>query len=184
MTKRVDVATIHNAGKPDIAVDLPLELPELGSVLDSTHPSGMLMFRGNPSHTQYGTAPSSLNVRWTSMKDFHTRLRGRRITWREPDGPVKRSPWGILCLWARSVAGYTPSKQERTPAGERRVVECLNRRRASITVTFTLEIPTIYYVALMPDWHCQMGIDGSGLRLVPLCGEGMLYVGERSRTMH
>ena len=37
VTKRVDVATIHNAGKPDIAVDLPREL-KLGSVLDSTHP--------------------------------------------------------------------------------------------------------------------------------------------------
>ncbi|MGB0647253.1 MAG: PQQ-binding-like beta-propeller repeat protein [Bradymonadia bacterium] len=85
VTKLVDVLSIPNGGRPDYVQDLPLALPSLDTAQASTHPEGVLMFRGNPSHTQYGVgpAPSDFSVRWSyRMKDFHTRLRGRRITWK------------------------------------------------------------------------------------------------------
>jgi len=45
----------------------------------------MLMFRGNPSHTFYGTGPISADpkVLWSHrMTDFHTTLRGKPIVWK------------------------------------------------------------------------------------------------------
>jgi len=62
----------------------PLKLPPWQGD-DSFAKGSVLMFRGSPSHTHYGTGPlpDRLKVRWTHrMIDFKTKLRGRPITWK------------------------------------------------------------------------------------------------------
>ena len=62
----------------------PLQLPKWKHGADSASTDSMLMFRGNPSHSFYGTGSlrDRLEVAWKHrMIDFKTKLRGRPITW-------------------------------------------------------------------------------------------------------
>ncbi len=73
--------------KPDVKPELhgkPLDLPRWKYGKQSTSTETMLMFRGNPTHTFYGTGPLSENPKkiWEhEHRTFKTWLRGHRITW-------------------------------------------------------------------------------------------------------
>jgi outer membrane protein assembly factor BamB len=63
----------------------PLELPEWSYGKNSTASDAMLMFRGNPSHTFYGTGPlpSKPRIKWRHrMLDFESLYYGRPHVWR------------------------------------------------------------------------------------------------------
>jgi len=84
--KRVDRPSreAKNTDEKSIYPDKPLDLGPWkygkGSHADDT----VLMFRGNPAHTFYGTGPvpDQLRMHWKHrMVDFHTELRGKPITW-------------------------------------------------------------------------------------------------------
>lgn len=62
----------------------PLELPAWKYGKNSYGDDSVLMFRGNPTHTFYGTGPvaDKLRVHWKyRMTDFHTELRGKKKVW-------------------------------------------------------------------------------------------------------
>lgn len=62
----------------------PLDLPEWKYGDSSTSTETMLMFRGNPTHTFYGTGPVSEKpeLQWSqTLAKFHTKLRGRDVIW-------------------------------------------------------------------------------------------------------
>lgn len=64
--------------------DKPLELGAWKYGKNSYADDTVLMFRGNPTHTFYGTGPISekLRVHWKHrMEDFHTELRGKKKVW-------------------------------------------------------------------------------------------------------
>jgi outer membrane protein assembly factor BamB len=65
---------------PNAPLNLPVWTYGAGSFATDT----VLMFRGNPSHTFYGTGPipDRPRVYWTyRMADYHTTLRGRPVVW-------------------------------------------------------------------------------------------------------
>ena len=62
----------------------PLVLPPWSHGSASSAPESLLMFRGNATHTHYGTGPlpRAPRVHWSlRMEDFATTLRGAPITW-------------------------------------------------------------------------------------------------------
>ena len=82
---KVPLRRVYTARKPAEVNGGPLELPPWTLGRDSSSDSAMLMFRGNPSHTFYGTGDISddLKVIWKHrMIDFETKLRGVPKTWR------------------------------------------------------------------------------------------------------
>jgi len=73
-----------NFAEPDGLTGAPLDLPEWSHGTTSSSTSTMLMFRGNPSHTFYGTGPirDAPEEKWSQqLARFHTKLRGREKTW-------------------------------------------------------------------------------------------------------
>lgn len=76
--------TDHARDKPAFTDGGPLELPAWPYGDASTAPDAMLMFRGNPSHTFYGTGPvpDAPKVLWKHrMIDFETLYYGNPHTW-------------------------------------------------------------------------------------------------------
>lgn len=75
----------HNPTTPEYeAPAAPLVLPAWKYGKNSFATDTVLMFRGNPSHTFYGTGPlpTSPRLHWKyRMEDFHTELRGERKVW-------------------------------------------------------------------------------------------------------
>lgn len=70
--------------EPEGLTGEPLDLPEWSHGTGSAATSTMLMFRGNATHTFYGTGPVSESPReqWSQqLARFHTVLRGRKKTW-------------------------------------------------------------------------------------------------------
>lgn len=62
----------------------PLELPPWRYGKTSAATDTVIMFRGNPAHTFYGTGPIPERPRmlWSHrMEDFHSELRGKPVTW-------------------------------------------------------------------------------------------------------
>ncbi len=62
----------------------PLVLPPWRYGRDSAAPDTVLMFRGNPSHTFYGTGPLPERLRplWTTqLGAFESMLRGQKVVW-------------------------------------------------------------------------------------------------------
>ena len=62
-----------------------LKLPAWPEKLRDSSWDKTFMFRGNPTHTFYGTGSlrDTLEIQWSHrMIDFHTTLRGRKVTWR------------------------------------------------------------------------------------------------------
>ncbi|MEM9491735.1 MAG: PQQ-binding-like beta-propeller repeat protein, partial [Myxococcota bacterium] len=62
----------------------PLKLPQWRYGNSSTADDTVLMFRGNPAHTFYGTGPipDKPRLKWKyRMTDFQTTLRGKPTTW-------------------------------------------------------------------------------------------------------
>lgn len=74
----------ENFTEPEGLTGEPLSLPEWKYGESSTSTETMLMFRGNPTHTFYGTGPVSEKPKeiWSQeLARFHTTLRGRKKTW-------------------------------------------------------------------------------------------------------
>ncbi|MEM1350196.1 MAG: PQQ-binding-like beta-propeller repeat protein, partial [Myxococcota bacterium] len=70
--------------EPEGLTGAPLDLPAWSYGDSSTATDTMLMFRGNPTHTFYGTGPVSErpSLQWQKpLARFHTTLRGRKVTW-------------------------------------------------------------------------------------------------------
>ena len=82
----VDRENIFNQGVPSEVNGGPLKLPAWPETLkNSSWDTSVLMFRGNPTHTFYGTGTlrERLEIQWSHrMIDFPTTLRGRKVTWR------------------------------------------------------------------------------------------------------
>lgn len=81
-------ANVHDPAKnfsePSGLTGAPLDLPAWKYGTSSTSDETMLMFRGNPTHTFYGTGPlsESPELQWSqSLARFHAVLRGRKVTW-------------------------------------------------------------------------------------------------------
>ncbi len=84
VTRRVNLKRLPGGSKPEVIPKGPIALPEWSYGSSSTAPDTVLMFRGNPSHSFYGTGSvaDQLKVVWAHrMLDFKTHLRGRPITW-------------------------------------------------------------------------------------------------------
>ena len=74
----------NNWSEPNGLTGDPLVLPDWTHGDTSSSTDTMLMFRGNPTHTFYGTGPLSENptLQWSQeLARFHTKLRGRKVTW-------------------------------------------------------------------------------------------------------
>ena len=73
-----------NFSEPEGLTGEPISLPEWKYGDSSTSTETMLMFRGNPTHTFYGTGPVSEKPKeiWSQeLARFYTTLRGRKKTW-------------------------------------------------------------------------------------------------------
>lgn len=82
--KKKKVDEEKNWIEPDGLTGEPLKLPKWSHGKSSTSTSTMLMFRGNPTHTFYGTGPVSEKPKqvWSqTLAKFHTKLRGRKVIW-------------------------------------------------------------------------------------------------------
>lgn len=74
----------ENFIEPEGLTGEPLTLPPWAYGKSSTSAETMLMFRGNPSHTFYGTGTirDKPELKWSQpLARFHTTLRGRKVTW-------------------------------------------------------------------------------------------------------
>lgn len=82
--KKGEAAPEANWIEPDGLTGAAITLPAWRYGTSSTATDTMLMFRGNPTHTFYGTGPIRDNpeLKWTQeLARFHTKLRGRPKTW-------------------------------------------------------------------------------------------------------
>ena len=74
----------ENFLEPDGLTGAPLDLPKWAYGDTSAASDTMLMFRGNPSHTFYGTGSvsESPTLQWSqTLAMFHSVLRGRKVIW-------------------------------------------------------------------------------------------------------
>jgi outer membrane protein assembly factor BamB len=94
--------------EPNGLVGEPIKLPTWAYGKNSSAPDAMLMFRGNASHTFYGTGSPSekMKVVWKQpMAKFHTKLRGKPITW-TGSGWTGQAAYYAGHVFAGSVGGY------------------------------------------------------------------------------
>ena len=113
----VDRENIFNQGVPSEVNGGPLKLPAWPETLkNSSWDTSVLMFRGNPTHTFYGTGTlrERLEIQWSHrMIDFPTTLRGRKSPGVALDGLDSPSLMVTMFLWVRSVEAFMPSMRRR-----------------------------------------------------------------------